>query len=76
MHEWQKNINVMWGMRWCYWLRHCSTSGKVVGSIPYGVIGIFHSRNPYGRTMFLVSIQNLTKINTIGISLEVKEAGA
>jgi hypothetical protein len=24
------------------WLRHCDTSRKVVGSIPYGVTGIFH----------------------------------
>jgi hypothetical protein len=24
------------------WLRHCATSRKVAGSIPYGVIGIFH----------------------------------
>jgi hypothetical protein len=30
------------GMRWCNWLRHCATSRKVAGSIPDGVIGIFH----------------------------------
>jgi len=24
------------------WLRHCDTSRKVAGSIPDGVIGIFH----------------------------------
>ena len=24
------------------WLRHCATNRKVVGSIPDGVIGIFH----------------------------------
>ena len=24
------------------WLRHCATSRKVAGSIPDGVIGIFH----------------------------------
>ena len=24
------------------WLRHCATSQKVAGSIPDGVIGIFH----------------------------------
>jgi hypothetical protein len=24
------------------WLRHCATSRKVAGSIPDGVIGVFH----------------------------------
>ena len=28
--------------RWRSWLRHCTTSQKVAGSIPDGVIGIFH----------------------------------
>jgi len=27
---------------WNSWLRHCATSRKVVGSIPDGIIGIFH----------------------------------
>jgi hypothetical protein len=27
---------------WRSWLRHCATSRKVAGSIPNGVIGIFH----------------------------------
>jgi hypothetical protein len=31
--------------RWRSWLRHCTTSRKVAGSIPYGVIGIFHWHN-------------------------------
>jgi len=31
----------------------CVTSRKVAGSIPDGVIGIFHSHNPSGRTMAL-----------------------
>ena len=35
------------------WLRHCATSRKVAGSIPDGVIGIFHWHNPSGRTMAL-----------------------
>ena len=33
---------LVWGMRWPSWLRHCTTSSKVAGSIPDGVIGIFH----------------------------------
>jgi hypothetical protein len=27
--------------RWCSWFRHCATSGRVMGSIPYGAIGFF-----------------------------------
>ena len=27
---------------WRSWLKHCATSPKVAGSIPDGVIGIFH----------------------------------
>ena len=30
------------GTRWRSWLRHCATSRKVTGSIPYGVTGILH----------------------------------
>jgi len=30
------------GTRWRSWLRHCVTSRKVAGSIPDGVIRIFH----------------------------------
>jgi len=30
------------GTRWRSWLMHCATSRKVAGSIPDGVIGIFH----------------------------------
>jgi len=34
-------------------LRCCATNRKAVGSTPDGVIGIFHWRNPSGRTMAL-----------------------
>ena len=30
------------GTRWHGWLRHCVTNWKIAGSIPNGVIGIFH----------------------------------
>jgi hypothetical protein len=33
---------MFWGTRWRSWLRHRTTSLKVAGSIPEGVIGIFH----------------------------------
>ena len=43
-------------------------SWKVVGSIPDGVIGIFHWHNPSGRTVALGSTQPLTEISTRNIS--------
>jgi hypothetical protein len=45
------------------WLRHCATNWKVAGSIPDGVIRIFHLNNPSGRTMALGSTQPLTKMS-------------
>ena len=50
-----------------YW-RHCATSQKVGGSIPDGVIGIFHWHNPSGRTVALRSTQPLTEMSTGNIS--------
>jgi len=41
-----------------------ATSRKVAGSIPDGIIGIFHSHNPSGRTMALGSNQPLTEMST------------
>jgi hypothetical protein len=48
---------------------------EVVGSIPDGVIEIFHSHNPSGRTMALELTQPLTEMSTRSISWEVKAAG-
>jgi hypothetical protein len=42
------------------WLRYCVTNRKVAGSIPDGVIGIFHWHNPSDRTMALGSTQPLS----------------
>ena len=64
------------GIYWRSWLRHCSTSRKVSGSIPNGVIGIFHWHNPSDRTMALGSTQPLTEMNTRYISWGVKVASA
>jgi hypothetical protein len=50
------------------WLRHCATNRKVAGSISDGLIGIFHRRNPSGRTMALGSTQFLTEMSTRNIS--------
>jgi hypothetical protein len=41
-----------------------SCSWQVAGSIPDGVIGIFHCHNPFGRTMALGSTQPLTEMST------------
>jgi hypothetical protein len=56
------------GTRWRSWLRHWATSRKVAGSIPDGVIGIFHWHNPSGRTMALGLTQLLTEMSTRNIS--------
>ena len=62
--------------RWHSWLRRCATSRKVAGSIPDGVIGIFHRHNPSDRTMALGSTQPLTEMSTRNVSWGVKAAGA
>jgi len=50
-----------WGTAVAQWLRCCATTNrKVAGSIPDGVIGIFHGHNPSDRTMALESTQPLT----------------
>jgi hypothetical protein len=56
------------GMQWSSWLRHCATNWKVSGSIPIGVIGIFH-----GHTLGLS--QPLTEMSTRNIVWGVKAAG-
>ena len=56
------------GTRWRSWLRHCATSRKVAGSIPDGVIGIFHVHNSSGRTMAPGLTQPLTEMSTRNIS--------
>ena len=47
-----------------------------MGSTHDMVIGIFHSLNPTGRFVALESTQPLIEMNTKGISLGVKAAGA
>ena len=57
-------------------LQAIATSRKVAGSIPDGIIGIFHWYNPSGRTMALGLIQPLTDMSIRNISWEVNAAGA
>jgi hypothetical protein len=52
------------------WLGHWATYRKVAGSIPDGVIRIFHLHNPFSRTMALGSTQPPTEMSTRNISWE------
>ena len=61
-------------MRWHSWLRHCATSWQGTGSIPDGVITIFHQHNPSSHTIGLRSTQPLTEMNIRNISLGVQAA--
>jgi hypothetical protein len=45
---------------WCHWNFSLTQFQKVAGSIPDGVIGIFHWHQPSGRTMALGLTQPLT----------------
>ena len=56
--------NIQRGARWRSWLRHCATSRNVACSIPDGVTGFFHWRNPSSRTMALWLTQPLTEMST------------
>jgi hypothetical protein len=55
-------INLVFVVECCgaQWLRHCITNRKIAGSIPDGVIGIFHWHISFGSTMALIemSIRN------------------
>jgi len=54
------------------WLKCCATDRKVAGSIPDGVIGIFHLPIPSDRTMAQGSTRNEYQEYFLG----VKAAGA
>jgi hypothetical protein len=45
-----------------------ATNRKVAGSIPDGVIGIFHWHNPFGRAMALGLTQPPSEMSTRNIS--------
>jgi len=69
-----KMIPILWSgvLYWCSWWRstsrHCATSRKFAGSIPDGVIGIFHWHNPSGCIVALGLTQPLTEMSTSDIS--------
>ena len=58
-----------------YWVEVRLASRKVEGSIPDGVIEIFHCLNPSGRTMALVSTEPLTEMCNREVPWSVEEAG-
>jgi hypothetical protein len=63
----QNTTSLKESTRWRSWLRHCATTRKVAGSVPDGVIGIFHWHNPSGRTIALGLAQPLTEISAKNI---------
>jgi len=70
------NTCLIGGTRWRSWLRDCATSWKVAGSLPDGVMGIFHWHNSSGRSLALGLTQPLTEMSTRNISWGLKAAGA
>jgi len=68
------NLDVACGFRGTRW-RCCAANRKAAGSIPDGVIGIFHWHIPSGRTMALGLTQPQTEISMRNISWGVKTAG-
>jgi hypothetical protein len=67
---------LLWGHAVSQFVEALRYKRKVAGSIPDGVIGIFHLRNRSGRTMALGSTQPLTEISSRIISWGVKAAVA
>jgi hypothetical protein len=53
-----------WGTQWRSWLRHRAASRRAAGSVPDGVIEIFHSHNPSDYTVALGSTQPVTEKST------------
>jgi hypothetical protein len=47
----------------------------LAGSIPDGVVAVFHCPNPTGRTMALGSAQTLIEMCTGNVSWELKAMG-
>jgi hypothetical protein len=61
---------------WRSRLRHRATSRQFAGSIPEGVIGLFHRHDHSGRTRALGLTQPLTEMSTRNIYWGVKAARA
>ena len=68
--------NSVWTRGGAVGWRTALQAGKVAGSIPDGVIEIFHGHNPSDRTMALGLTQPLIEMSTRNISWGVTAAGA
>ena len=75
VHFWYYSPVFLRGTAVAQWSRRRATNRKVACSIPDGVIGFFHWRNPSDRTMALGSTQPLTEMSTMSISWGQKAAG-
>jgi len=62
---------LQWGVRWHSWLRHCTTSRKVAGSILNGVTGFFSLtqsfRPHYGPGVDSASNRNEYEVCFLGV---------
>ena len=56
-------LHVFIGTAVAQWLMCCATNQNVAGSIPDGVIGIFHSHNPSDRSMALAGVDSTSNRN-------------
>ena len=63
------------GSLWHSWFSHCATCWKVEGSIPNGVIGIFHVLNPSGCSVSVRLTHPLTEMSTRDVFWMVNVAG-
>jgi len=68
-------LSCLMSLLWRSQLRHCATSQKAAGSIPDGVIGIFHRHVHSSHTVAMGLTQSLTEMSTRNISWGVKAAG-
>jgi hypothetical protein len=57
-----QNVRCITAQEWRRWPTHRATSRKVAGAIPSCVV--FHSHNPFCRTVALGSTQPLTEMGT------------
>jgi hypothetical protein len=69
LHTGKIRFTMYWnlGTAVAQWLSCCATNRKVAGSIPAGVIGIFHWHIPSDRSMALGTTQLLTEMSTRSI---------
>jgi len=61
-------IDMNVGKRKVQWLRCCATNQKVAGSIPDGVIGIFHWHNPSDSTMATSISQGVKSCRCVSVT--------